>query len=96
MKKQKPYWEMNTEQLAEATREFDDPNYDPQAVKPTAAERAQLQRWQRARKAARYRLTLLLDKTLVEQTDNYAVNHGITFSDVVSNALRQLMSKKSA
>jgi hypothetical protein len=94
MKKPKPYWEMNTEELAEATKEFDDPNYHPRAVKPTAAQRAQLQRWRRKRAAARARLTLSLEKQLIEQTDDYAANHGVTFSDVVSDALRQLMGKK--
>jgi hypothetical protein len=96
MKKQKPYWEMNLEELAEATREFDDPSYNPPAVKPTAAQRAQLGRWQKKRAASCARLTLSLEKPLIEETDNYAVNHGVTFSEVVSDALRQLMRKKSA
>jgi hypothetical protein len=96
MKKTKPYWEMNTAELAEATKEFDDPTYAPTAVKATAAQRAQLRRWQRKRIAARSRLTLSLDKGLIEQTDNYAVNRGITFSDVVSDALRRLMHTKPA
>lgn len=91
MKKPKPYWEMNAEELAQATREFDDPAYHPPALKPTAAQRAQLRRWQRKRAAARARLTLSLEKQLIEQTDNYAANHGLTFSDVVSDALRKLI-----
>ena len=93
MKKQKPYWEMNAKELAEATREFDDPNHQPAAVKPSAAELAQMRRWRRKRAAARARLTLSLEKKLIEQTDDYAVNHGVTFSDVVSKALRQLIGK---
>jgi hypothetical protein len=96
MKKQKPYWEMNVEELAEATREYDVPGYDPPVVKPTAAELAQLHRWQKKRAAGRARLTLSLEKPLIEETDDYAVNHGVTFSEVVSDALRQLMRKKSA
>ena len=96
MKKKKPYWEMNAEELADATKEFDDPVYEPVAVKATVAERAQLRRWQRKRAAARARLTLSLDRGLIEQTDNYAVSRGVTFSDVVSDALRKLMQRKSA
>ena len=96
MKKKKPYWEMNAEELAEATKEFDDSSQEPRAVKPTAAERAQLRRWQRKRSAARSQLTLSLDKTLITQTDDYAVRRGVTFSDVVTDALQRLMQKKSA
>ena len=95
-KKKKQYWEMNAEELADATKEFDDPVYEPVAVKTTVAERAQLRRWQLKRAAARSRLTLSLDKGLIEQTDNYAVSRGVTFSDVVSDALRKLMQRKSA
>jgi hypothetical protein len=94
MKKRKPYWEMNAEELAEATRQFDDPNYNPPAVRPTPLQRAQLSRWQRKRAASRARLTLSLDKQLIEQTDSYAANRGQTFSDVVSDALRKLMEAR--
>jgi hypothetical protein len=96
MKKQKPYWEMSTAELAEATKEFDDPNYNPPAVKPTTAQRAQLRRWHRKRAAARARLTLSLDKQLIAQANDYAATHGVTFSDLVSDALRRLMGKESA
>jgi hypothetical protein len=51
MKKKKPYWEMNTEELAEATKVFDDPNCHPHAKKPIAAQRAQLRQWRQKRKA---------------------------------------------
>jgi len=96
MKKQKPFWEMNTRELAEATQEFDNPNDNPPAIKPTAAQLAQLRRWKRKRTAERSRLTLSLEKKLIKQTDHYAAAHGITFSDAVSDALRRLVNKKSA
>jgi hypothetical protein len=95
-KKQKKYWEMTTEELAEATKEFDDPSYNPPARKPTAKQLAQLRQWQRRRSAARATLAISLERKLIEQTDDYAASHGITFSDVVSDALRRLMRKKSA
>ena len=41
-------------------------------------------------------MPLSLEKDLVEQTDDYAVNHGITFSDVVSDAVCAVCWKKSA
>ena len=96
MSKRKQFWEMNTEELAKATRHFDDPTYDPPAKKPTAAQLAQLRRWQRKRAAARSMLTLSLDQKLIEQADEYAANHGIALSDLVSDALRRLLRKKSA
>jgi hypothetical protein len=95
MMKKKPYWEMTTDELAEATREFDDPNYNPPTVKPTKKQRDQLRLWRRKARE-RSKLVLLLEQKLIEQTDEYAANHGVSFSEVVSNALRQLMRKKSA
>ena len=97
MKKQKkPYWEMTTEELAAATKEFDDPNYDPPARRPTPKQLTQLRQWQRKRAAKRSTLAISLEQNLIEQADNYAASHGITFSDLVSDALRRLMRKKSA
>ncbi len=97
MKKQKkPYWEMTTEELAAATREFDDPNYDPPAKKPTPKQLAQLRLWQRNRAVKRSTLAISLEQNLIEQAEDYAATHGITFSDLVSDALRRLMRKKSA
>ena len=96
MKERKSYWKMNAEELAQATKEFDDPNYNPPAMKPTATQRKQLQKWQRKRAEARSRLTLSLDKTLIEQTDAYAANHGMTFADVVTDALQRFIHKTSA
>lgn len=95
MKKQKPYREMNTRELAAATREFDDPNYHPPARKPTKRELAKLHRVQR-RAVVHARLTLSLDKKLVEQADSYAAAKGITVSQLISNVLKRLVARKSA
>jgi hypothetical protein len=96
VQKRKQFWEMNTAELAAATREFDAPGFSPPAVQPTAAQRTQFRRWQAKRDDARARLLLSLDKALIEQTDNYAASHGVTFSEVVADALRKLMRKQSA
>ncbi len=95
-KSRKSWSEMNAAELAAATRQFDDPTYDPPARKPTKRELAQLQRVRQRSQANRSRIALVLEKKLVEATDDYAASHGITFSDVVADALRQLMAKKSA
>jgi hypothetical protein len=94
--KTKRWSEMTTAELAEATKEFDDPSYHPPAIPPTARQRAQLSRVQRKVIGRRFHIALSLEKKLVEQADDYAANHGVTFSEVVADALRKLMRKKSA
>jgi hypothetical protein len=96
IKKQKRWSQMNTEELAAATHEFDRPDFEPTVRKPTKARLAELHRVQRRSAANRFRIALLLEKKLVEQTDDYAANHGVTFSEVVADALRRFMGKKSA
>lgn len=97
MKTERKRWsEMTTEELAAATKQFDDPNYDPPARKPSKQQLAQLRRVQRKPTAARSTLALSLERQLIEQADDYAASRGITFSDLVSDALRRLMRKKSA
>jgi hypothetical protein len=44
MKKAKPYWEMETSELREATKEFDDPAFQPPRLKTSAQDRAQHRR----------------------------------------------------
>jgi hypothetical protein len=51
--KAKKWSEMNTAELAEATKDFDDPNYVPVVRKPTKRELAQLRRVQRKSSARR-------------------------------------------
>jgi len=97
MMKQKKRWsEMTTAELAAATKEYDRPNYRPPVHKSSKREMAQLHRIQRRSATNRFRVAMLLEKKLVEQTDNYANDHGVTFSEVVSDALRRLVRKKSA
>jgi len=95
-KKRKRWSRMTTEQLAAATKEFDDPDFNPPPQRPTPAELAQLRRVQRKEANDRFRVAIALEHDLIEQADHYAASHGITFSQLVSNALRQLMRKKSA
>ena len=58
--KRKRWSEMTTMELAAATREFDDPSYQPPARKPTVKELAQLRRAQK--KAATSRLRSELER----------------------------------
>lgn len=56
--KHKRWSEMTTNELAAATKEFDDPNYNPPARKPTRRQLGQLRRVQR--KAAKNRFSIAL------------------------------------
>jgi len=94
--KRKRWSEMTTRELAAATRELDDPSYDPPARKSTKGQLAQLRHVQRKAVKNRFSIVLPLEANLVEQADEYAANHGITFSELVSDALRRMIGKKSA
>jgi len=94
--RRKRWSEMSAEELAAATHEFDDPAYDPPPLKPSGREAAALRRVQQKAKASPIRVAVALEAKLVEQADEYAARHGVTFSDVVSDALRRLMRRKSA
>jgi hypothetical protein len=94
--KRKRWSEMTTQELAAATREFDDPGYNPPARKPTKGKLQQLRQLQRKATKNRFSIALALEANLVEQADEYAADHGITFSELVSNALRRMIGKKSA
>ena len=96
-RKPKRWSDLKTQELADATREFDDPAYDPPVRKPSKRQLAQVRQLQRKAIAHhRARIAVALDASLIEQADNYAAAHGVTFSDLVADALRQRMRKKSA
>jgi hypothetical protein len=95
--KQKPYWEMTTEELAEATREFD---ADAPAVKGrrlTGKERAS---WERAMSKdarsifikRREAFTFELDPDLVKQLDAVAKRKHLSRSEALERGLRSLMA----
>jgi len=94
--KRKRWSEMTTAELAAATREFDDPDYDPPALKPTPRQLALLRRAQRKAAKDRFRVAVALEGELIQQADEYAAKHGITFSDLVEDALRRRIRRKSA
>ena len=94
--KRKRWSEMTTQELAAATREFDDPSYNPPARKATNGRLEQLRRVQRKAAKNRFNIALALEANLVEQADEYAADHGITFSQLVSDALRRTIGKKLA
>ena len=95
-KKKKRWSELTAGELAAATKEFDDPNYQPAAVRPSKKDVASLRRVQRKSVSDGFRVGVALEQALIDQADQYALDHGMTFSDLVGTALRRLMRKRSA
>jgi hypothetical protein len=94
MKQAKPYWEMTTDELAEATREFDR-EFPTGFGPPTARQRALL-----ARAATRGRpvvgagalkLHVSVERTLLARAEAYARKHKLNRSQVIALALRKLL-----
>ena len=95
-KQAKPFWEMNTEQLAAATAEFDK-EFVADTFRPmTVAERA---RWQRIkRKPGRPRngrgvkvISVSVEKDLLKQSDALAKRLGISRAQLVARGLKGML-----
>ena len=95
-KQAKPFWEMNTEELAAATAEFDK-EFIVDTFRPmTAAERA---RWQRIkRKPGRPRngrgvkvISVSVEKDLLKQSDALAKRLGISRAQLVARGLKGML-----
>jgi len=98
MKRKKPYWEMNLEELREATKEFDDPHFHPKALPWTKADREQ-ERRARNKKPGRPRVgagaakvRVSMEKRLLRQTDAFAKKHDLSRSELVARGLRAVLA----
>jgi hypothetical protein len=101
MPKRKPYGQMNTKELAEATAEFDKPWTGPGLPgKPlTAADRA---KHRRAGLGGRPRIgegakivPISLERGLLRRADNFAKRNKIKRSQMVAQGLRLLMEQRA-
>lgn len=96
MKKRKPYWEMNTAELQEATREFDEPFAFEKGKPLTASQRT---KFRKAREHAKKkmgrprvgrgakRITTTVERSLLERVDRYAKKHGLTRAQVIAQGI---------
>jgi hypothetical protein len=101
MKPRKPYWEMNTAELREATREFDEPFAFEKGKPLTAADKAlfrkacdharkvKLGRPRVGRGAAR--ITTTVERSLLERADQYARSHGLTRAQLIAKGLAAIV-----
>jgi hypothetical protein len=99
----KPYWEMNLQELREATREFDGP-IDLSKTRPLT--KAQRQRFDRARNAPprslfvsrssrggkACQLCIEIDPRLLSQCVRYASAQNLSLSELVARSLKSSLS----
>ena len=98
-KLKKPYWEMNLEELREATKEFDKPIPLSKTRPLTKIEREEFER-SRARgvhsifiKRSRPKsVTLKLNEAIVNRSAEYASRHNMTLSQVVERSLISILA----
>ncbi len=97
----KPYWEMNTAELAEATKEFDTPSPPGRWRPMTPAERA---RWERAkRKPGRPKVgqgvevvSLSIERGLLTRADKLAKKLKVSRAKLVSEGLQRVLAEAAA
>jgi hypothetical protein len=98
-KTQKPYWEMNTDELAEATKEFDDPNYYPPALPWTKEDttlhaRAMRKPGRPRRGLGSLTIALSIERGLLGRADRLAKKRGISRAQLFAAALEGVISGK--
>jgi hypothetical protein len=98
MKKSKPYWEMTTEELAEATKEFDEEFVADKSRPLTSAERAQWKKIQAGlRASAKQRngtqtITVRLQKTLLDRCTALAKRKRISRDALIARGLKAVLA----
>jgi hypothetical protein len=98
-KPSKSYWEMNVDELAEATREFDRPT-SPSRLRPLSKrERERFERAQRSPYVSVFvgdgnrLVTVAIDDALLRQSDEYARKHKLSRSELIALGLQKLLVK---
>jgi hypothetical protein len=96
-RKKKPYWEMTTEELAEATRQYDAPMPGLPGKPLTAKDRALHARANR--KPGRPRIgagvkviSLTMERNLLKEADAYTRQAGLTRSQFFARAVRSMLA----
>src|SRR5947208_476661 len=95
----KPYWEMTTEELREATRRYDRPNVHSY---PLTAEDKALQRRAKRRKPGRprvgkgaARVPVNLERGLLKRIDAYAKRNGVSRSQVLARGAEKVIAESA-
>jgi hypothetical protein len=97
-KSQKPYWEMNADELAEATREFDRPVPLSKTSPLTPQERAEFERMRRSPHRSVFvsrdanGVFVRLDPELLRRSAEYANARKVSLSDLISRSLKGMLA----
>jgi hypothetical protein len=98
MRKKKPYWEMNPDELAQATREFNKPVPLSKTRPLSREQKACFERMRGSRSRSVYvtreanGVFVRLDKRLLQQTMRYASLNKLTLAQVINRSLRGMMT----
>jgi hypothetical protein len=95
-RKQKPYWEMTTAELREATKEFDKPSSDNYGFgKPTPVAKAQLARAKRRGRPTVGKgatsVLISIERGLLTKADRLAKRHKVSRSELIAAGLRVML-----
>jgi hypothetical protein len=95
--KKKPYWEMTTKELADATKLFDEPLVVDKSRPLTPVEREQWQRVKRKRgrpKVGRgfQRVSISVEKGLLKRINAYAKKKRVSRSGLIAEVFEELLS----
>lgn len=97
MNRKKEYWEMNTAELREATRQYDREELGLPGKPLTASDRKLLAKARRrGRRLARpeiMRVRISMEPALLTQTDATAKKWGISRSELIARGLRQVLKR---
>lgn len=102
MKKRKPYWEMNTAELREATREFDEPFAFEKGKPLTPRDKVKFRNArEHARKVKRgrprvglgaTRITTTVERSLLKRVDEFAKAHEMTRAEVIAEGMERVIA----
>jgi hypothetical protein len=97
--RRKPYWEMTAQELAEATKQFDEPFVADQSRPLTPAEREQWNRVRRKRGRPKIgqgfkRVSLSLEQGLLKRATALARKRGISRSHLFAQMLEKVLAEE--
>jgi hypothetical protein len=96
----KPYWKMNTRELADATREYDDPERRPKFLPEPRDLKAchdgilgDIRRQRAKAKGGVKRLQLTMEPDLLNRTDACARRLGLTRTQFITRGVEAMLAK---
>jgi hypothetical protein len=100
MKKTKAYWEMSTKELAEVTKQFDEPFVIDKSRPLTVLERGQWNRLKRRKGRPKIgkgfqRICVSMEKGLLKQVNALAKKQGLSRSSFLAQLCEQALARES-